>query len=219
MRLNKDAFSDDNSNTVGIEFVTKTMTVDEEEVKAQIWDTAGQERFSSMMGTYYRKAKGALLLFSVTDRQSFEDAEGWYQQIMELGEEGTMVLLVGNKCDVDGSARVVSAEDAKAFAASHKMQYIETSAKSGHNVARAFQTTVERKNSPRRVLWGGVCGSVPERLHVHLRVHPNSSCATFCRRRLSAPHPPVIVHRQMSTDSRRTRRRHPRVHLGGSCLG
>jgi small GTP-binding protein len=92
---------------VGIEFVTKTMTVDEEEIKAQIWDTAGQERFSSMMGTYYRKAKGALLLFSVSDAQSFVDAKGWLQQIQELGEEGTMVLLVGNKSDVESPTREV----------------------------------------------------------------------------------------------------------------
>jgi GTPase SAR1 family protein len=98
-----------------------------------------------MMGTYYRKAKGALLLFSVTDRQSFIDAEGWLQQIQELGEEGTMVLLVGNKCDVGASARTVSADDGRAFAAKHGMIYIETSAKSGHNVGRAFQTIVERK--------------------------------------------------------------------------
>jgi small GTP-binding protein len=142
-RLNKDAFSEENSNTVGIEFVTKTMEVDGEDVKAQIWDTAGQERYSSMMGTYYRKAKGALLLFSVTDRQSFIDADGWLTQIRELGEEGTMVLLVGNKCDVDPSTREVSADDARAFAASRDLVYIETSAKSGHNVGRAFQTIVE----------------------------------------------------------------------------
>jgi len=83
------------------------MTVDGEEIKAQIWDTAGQERFSSMMGTYYRKAKGALLLFSVSDKQSFVDAAGWLQQIQELGEEGTMVLLVGNKCDMESTAREV----------------------------------------------------------------------------------------------------------------
>jgi Ras-related protein Rab-11A len=142
-RLNKDAFSEENSNTVGIEFVTKTMTVDGEDVKAQIWDTAGQERFSSMMGTYYRKAKGALLLFSITDRQSFIDADGWFKQIMELGEEGVMVLLVGNKSDVDESDREVSNEEARAYAEENDMLYIETSAKTGENVGRAFQTCVE----------------------------------------------------------------------------
>ena len=64
-----------------VEFVTKTMTVDDEQVKAQIWDTAGQERYSSMMGTYYRKAKGALLLFSVADRASYDDVDGWRDQV------------------------------------------------------------------------------------------------------------------------------------------
>jgi Ras-related protein Rab-11A/Ras-related protein Rab-11B len=145
-RLNKDAFSVENSNTVGIEFVTKTMSVDEEEVKAQIWDTAGQERFSSMMGTYYRKAKGALLLFSITDKQSFVDADAWHKQILELGDEGTVVLLVGNKCDVEPSTRAVSAEDARAYAASRDMMYIETSAKTGHNVGSAFQSVVESES-------------------------------------------------------------------------
>lgn len=155
-RLNKDAFSEENSNTVGIEFVTKTMTVDNEDVKAQIWDTAGQERFSSMMGTYYRKAKGALLLFSITDHQSFIDANEWYKQIMELGEEGVMVLLVGNKCDVDESEREVSTEEARAYAEEHDMIYIETSAKTGDNVGRAFQTCVERKLT---LFYGYLCAS------------------------------------------------------------
>ncbi len=79
-----------------------------------------------MMGTYYRKSKGCLLLFSVSDRVSFQDAVGWHQQVLELGEEGTMTLLVGNKCDVDANRREVSADDARAFAEKNDMLYIET---------------------------------------------------------------------------------------------
>jgi GTPase SAR1 family protein len=105
-----------------------------------------------MMGTYYRKAKGALLLFSLSDKQSFVDAEAWRQQILELGEEGTMVLLVGNKCDMSDANRQVSAEDARAFAEKHDMMYIETSAKTGQNVGRAFQTIVEHVHRKQKTL-------------------------------------------------------------------
>ena len=152
LRLNKDDFSDENSNTVGIEFVTKTMDIGEESVKAQIWDTAGQERFSSMMGTYYRKAKGALLLFSVTDEQSFEDAEGWRQQLSELGDDDCVVMLVANKVDVAEEDRKVRADDAKAFATEQGMTYMETSAKTGHNVGVAFQMMVEEVHRKQKAL-------------------------------------------------------------------
>uniref|UniRef100_A0A7S2RFG9 Uncharacterized protein n=1 Tax=Rhizochromulina marina TaxID=1034831 RepID=A0A7S2RFG9_9STRA len=152
-RLNDDSFSPDNSNTVGIEFVTKTMTVDGEAVKAQIWDTAGQERFSTMMGTYYRKAKGALLLFSVTDRESFVDAEAWRQQVTELAEPDIEVLLVGNKVDVQES-RKVSPEEAQTMADKYGMHYLETSAKTGKNVGRAFQIIVERVHRKQKASGG-----------------------------------------------------------------
>jgi len=167
-RLNDDSFSPDNSNTVGIEFVTKTMTVDGEAVKAQIWDTAGQERFSTMMGTYYRKAKGALLLFSVTDRESFVDAEAWRQQVTELAEPDIEVLLVGNKVDVQES-RKVSPEEAQTMADKYGMHYLETSAKTGKNVGRAFQIIVERALS----VWGAVGEAVitPHRTSARLGVH------------------------------------------------
>ena len=144
LRLNTGKFSDENSNTIGIEFVTKTMTIGEESVKAQIWDTAGQERFSSMMGTYYRKAKGALLVFSLTDEQSYVDAtEGWRKQINELGDDDALVMLVANKMDVPEADRKVRAEDAKAFAEQYDMIYVETSAKTGENVSESFQVLTE----------------------------------------------------------------------------
>ena len=81
LRLNTGKFSDENSNTIGIEFVTKTMTIGEESVKAQIWDTAGQERFKTITTAYYRGAMGILLAYDVTNRQTFENVKNWMRQI------------------------------------------------------------------------------------------------------------------------------------------
>ncbi|KAJ0409277.1 hypothetical protein P43SY_006774 [Pythium insidiosum] len=141
-RLNKGEFSDDFTSTVGVEFLTHIMNVDGMDVKAQIWDTAGQERFHAMMATYYRKAVGALLIFDVTDRLSFLGVEKWLEQLLNVAEPGLHAVLVGNKCDITGSKRVVTSEEAQQFASAHHMSYVETSAKSGQNVESAFHSLI-----------------------------------------------------------------------------
>lgn len=137
-RLNKGEFSEEFASTIGVEFLTHVTKVDADEVKAQIWDTAGQERFHAMMSTYYRKAVGALLIFDVCDRQSLLGVEKWLDQLLNVAEPGLHAVLVGNKCDMTAPQRVVTSEEAQAYAAEHHMSYIETSAKTGMNVEDAF---------------------------------------------------------------------------------
>ncbi|KDO22913.1 hypothetical protein SPRG_11757 [Saprolegnia parasitica CBS 223.65] len=149
-RLNKGEFSTDFASTIGVEFLTHVMEIDGVNVKAQIWDTAGQERFHAMMGTYYRKAVGALLVFDVSDLVSFEGVQRWLDQLLQVAEPGLAAVLVGNKADVEPSKRLVSTAEAQKFATAHHMNYIETSAKTGANVERAFRdllTTVHRTQS------------------------------------------------------------------------
>ncbi|OQR92115.1 Rab11 family GTPase [Achlya hypogyna] len=149
-RLNKGEFSTDFASTIGVEFLTHVMEIDGTSVKAQIWDTAGQERFHAMMGTYYRKAVGALLVFDVSDQVSFEGIQRWLDQLLQARCGVPVSSSLGNKADVDPAKRAVSTAEAQKFATSHHMNYIETSAKTGANVDRAFRdllTTVHRTQS------------------------------------------------------------------------
>lgn len=111
------------------------MYVEGTKIKAQIWDTAGQERFSQMMGTYYRKAKAAVLVYDVSDKSSFKAVESWRQELETHGESDTTLLLVGNKSDLKSA---VTAKKARKYAHQHNMIFVEVSAKTGKNVAAAF---------------------------------------------------------------------------------
>ncbi|KAG7392015.1 hypothetical protein PHYPSEUDO_002724 [Phytophthora pseudosyringae] len=141
-RLHKGEFNEEFTSTIGVEFLTHAVKVDNIDVKAQIWDTAGQERFHAMMSTYYRKAAGALLVFDVGNRASLVDVERWLDQLLNVAEPGLHATLVGNKCDLPADKRAVTADEARQFAAEHHMAYIETSAKTGQNVNEAFRDIV-----------------------------------------------------------------------------
>ncbi|ETI36669.1 hypothetical protein F441_17127 [Phytophthora nicotianae CJ01A1] len=141
-RLHKGDFNEEFTSTIGVEFLTHAVKVDNVDVKAQIWDTAGQERFHAMMSTYYRKAAGALLVFDVGNRTSLLDVEKWLDQLLNVAEPGLHATLIGNKCDLPVDKRAVTAEEARQFAAEHHMAYIETSAKTGQNVSEAFRDII-----------------------------------------------------------------------------
>ncbi len=113
-------------------------------VKAQIWDTAGQERFARvLLPTYFRKAKGVILVYDVTNAKSFESlGERWMTQLNDhANSEELAKLLVGNKCDLEDS-REVTREKAEMFCAEFGMEHLETSAKSGENVLKAFERLI-----------------------------------------------------------------------------
>lgn len=134
----------DISATMGIEFDTQMLDTPSGKVKAQIWDTAGQERFARvLLPTYFRKAKGVILVYDITNMKSFESlAERWMAQLQDhASSEDLAKLLVGNKSDLEAS-REVSSDKAKQFCDEYGMQHLETSAKSGDNVLVAFETLV-----------------------------------------------------------------------------
>ena len=123
--------------TVGIDFKFKNITVDGERVKVHVWDTAGQERFRTLTATYYRKAQGVLLVYDVTNRESFNNVRNWMSQITINAEVGISVDLVANKLDLV-EKRVVSFEEGEALAKEFKTSFMEVSAWSGQNVNESF---------------------------------------------------------------------------------
>jgi len=141
----------DISATMGIEFDTQMLDTPHGKVKAQIWDTAGQERFARvLLPTYFRKAKGVILVYDVTSSKSFESlGERWMAQLNDHANSDELAkLLVGNKCDLEDS-REVTREKAEMFCAEFGMEHLETSAKSGVNVLKSFErliTIVHEKN-------------------------------------------------------------------------
>ena len=107
-------------------------------VKLQIWDTAGQERFKNITASYYRGGNGVLVVYDITDRDSFENLNSWLIEIEKNANKNVFKLLIGNKCDLE-EKRKVTFQEGKDFATSNGMQFIETSAKADTKVKEAFE--------------------------------------------------------------------------------
>ncbi|XP_051912520.1 uncharacterized protein LOC127594795 [Hippocampus zosterae] len=114
--------------TIGVEFGAKMVKVDGKDIKLQIWDTAGQENFRSITRSYYRSAIGALLVFDITRRETFNHLKNWLEEVNQNGNPYMTILLVGNKTDLESQRKVGTAE-AQEFAEANNLQYIEVSAK------------------------------------------------------------------------------------------
>lgn len=134
----------DISATMGIEFDTQMLDTEHGKVKAQIWDTAGQERFARvLLPTYFRKAKGVILVYDITNAKSFESLnDRWMTQLNDHASSDDLAkLLVGNKCDLEAS-REVSRVKAEEFCSEYGMEMLETSAMNGQNVLKAFEKLI-----------------------------------------------------------------------------
>jgi len=141
-RYTTNTFREEARTTIGVEFGHKTIKLDEKIIKAQIWDTAGQDRFKALTRGYYRGAVGGLLVYSVTDRISFEHLEKWLEELTNHADPGILVMLVGNKADLQND-RKVTTQEGKDFAQKNGLSFIETSAKTGSNTDKAFEKTVQ----------------------------------------------------------------------------
>ncbi len=141
--------------TIGVDFKVKTLDIEDKKLKMQIWDTAGQERFRNVVSTYFRGSNGILLLYDITNRDSFKDLESWLIEIEKNSDENVLKILIGNKNDLE-EERVISYDEGKAFAERNNMKFIETSAKLDTNVSEAFETLgklmVEIKSVPKPLL-------------------------------------------------------------------
>ncbi|KNA10510.1 hypothetical protein SOVF_143890 [Spinacia oleracea] len=140
-RFARNEFSVDSKATIGVEFQTKTLVIDQKIVKAQIWDTAGQERYRAVTSAYYRGAVGAMLVYDMTKRQSFDHIARWLDELRGHADKNIVIMLIGNKCDL-ASLRAVPVEDAKEFAERENLFFMETSALDSTNVETAFLTVL-----------------------------------------------------------------------------
>ncbi|KAL9546702.1 Ras-related protein Rab6 [Mucor bainieri] len=124
--------------TIGIDFLSKTMYLEDRTVRLQLWDTAGQERFRSLIPSYIRDSSVAVVVYDITSRTSFQNTSKWIEDVRaERGSE-VIIVLVGNKTDLNDK-REVTLEEGEKRASDCNIMFIETSAKAGHNVKTLFR--------------------------------------------------------------------------------
>ena len=139
LRFVDDIWNDNFVQTIGVDFKIKTFEIDEKKIKMQIWDTAGQERFKNIISSYYRGAHGILLIYDVTDKDSFRNLANWLIEIEKNANKNVLKVVIGNKTDLE-NRRVITYNQGKEFADTYGLKFLETSAKKNLNVNEAFET-------------------------------------------------------------------------------
>mmetsp|Transcript_6622 Transcript_6622/g.9175 ORF Transcript_6622/g.9175 Transcript_6622/m.9175 type:complete len:212 (-) Transcript_6622:923-1558(-) len=136
-RFIDDKFKKESTHTIGVEFGSKIVEVGGQQIKLQIWDTAGQERFRSVTRSYYRGAAGAVLVYDITSRESYNHVSSWLNDARALANADLSIVLVGNKIDLT-SEREVTFLEASRFAQENDLMFLETSALTGEGVSEVF---------------------------------------------------------------------------------
>ncbi|XP_028327655.1 ras-related protein Rab-25-like [Gouania willdenowi] len=136
-RFTKNEFNHDSRTTIGVEFSTRTVQLGGFTAKAQIWDTAGLERYRAITSAYYRGAVGALMVYDITKHPTYDGVERWLKELYEHAESNIVIMLVGNKSDLE-SERSVPTEEARRYAENRGLLFLETSALQSTNVEAAF---------------------------------------------------------------------------------
>ena len=139
LRYTKHEFNVDMRSTIGVEFALKYLKIDNFQLKVQIWDTAGMERYRSITSAYYKGAKGVIIVYDICREKSFENVDKWIEDFKSKADEDAVILLIGNKNDLDDK-REVNKEEAELKAQKNKFAFMETSAKDNNNVDKAFET-------------------------------------------------------------------------------
>jgi Ras-related protein Rab-5C len=138
-------FEINTASTIGASFQAQTVVLDEFTlIKFDIWDTAGQERYNSLAPMYYREAAAAVVVFDLTSLASFAKAKAWIDELKQQAKKEVQIGLAANKLDLAGQHRQVATEEAEHFANQHGLVYLETSAKTGHNVNQLFHLLATR---------------------------------------------------------------------------
>ena len=143
LRYLKNKFDQNSKATVGVEFGSKNITIDNSIVKAQVWDTAGQERYRSITSAYYKGSHGALVVYDVTKIESFNNVDKWISDLRNNTDEKLVIMLIGNKIDLD-KERTVKTEEGQEKSNENELAYIETSALDSRNVEKAFESIVTK---------------------------------------------------------------------------
>ena len=142
-RYIKHTFEESYKCTIGVDFLMKSIVINGQTVKLQLWDTAGQEKYKSMASSYYRGANVALIVFDITNHESFDALPLWIENFFKNGPEQKNIILIGNKNDLT-DLRQVTQKEAEAFSETNNMMYFETSAKEGDNIEYIFNYAAEK---------------------------------------------------------------------------
>jgi Ras-related protein Rab-1A len=139
LRFAEDMFSDNYISTIGVDFKIRKIELEGKSIKLQIWDTAGQERFRTITKSYYRGSNGIIVVYDITDRESFDQVQHWMSEIDAHASADVCRLLVGNKADLK-DRRAVKTDEGAALARQYGIPFLETSAKDASNVENMFMT-------------------------------------------------------------------------------
>lgn len=137
-RFMYDAFDNNYQATIGIDFLSKTMYLEDRTVRLQLWDTAGQERFRSLIPSYIRDSTVAVVVYDITNSNSFNQTSKWIDDVRTERGNDVIIMLVGNKTDLQDK-RQVTVEEGEKKAKELDVMFTETSAKSGYNVKHLFR--------------------------------------------------------------------------------
>ncbi|BAS82720.1 ras-related protein RABH1e isoform X1 [Oryza sativa Japonica Group] len=137
-RFMYDKFDATYQATIGIDFLSKTMYLEDRTVRLQLWDTAGQERFRSLIPSYIRDSSVAVIVYDVTGKQSFLSISKWIEEVNTQRGGDVIIVLVGNKTDLVDK-RQISTDEGEAKAQEHGAMFMETSAKAGFNIKPLFR--------------------------------------------------------------------------------
>ena len=141
LRYTQNEFNQEYQSTIGVEFGAKNIKINNKIYRIQIWDTAGQENFRSITRAYYKNSVCALVVYDITKRESFENVQSWIQDCRNQSPKTIIMILVGNKNDLENE-KDVSFDEGEQFAKNNNMMFYETSAKTGKNVNEIFENTV-----------------------------------------------------------------------------
>ncbi|KAI3667704.1 hypothetical protein L6452_42773 [Arctium lappa] len=140
-RFTRNEFCLESKSTIGVEFATRTLEVDGKTIKAQIWDTAGQERYRAITSAYYRGAVGALLVYDITKRPTFDNLQRWLCELREHADSNIVLMMAGNKSDLN-HLRAVSEQDGRSLAEKEGLSFLETSALESYNIEESFKSVL-----------------------------------------------------------------------------
>jgi Ras-related protein Rab-1A len=142
IKYTEGTFSETPLATIGVDFQVKKVNIQGKQIEVQIWDSAGQEKYRSISKQYYNRAQGILLVYDITNRDTFSAMKHWIKDIENQVQTNPQIVLIGNKLDLPG--RTVDEDEAIEFAKTHKLELFETSAKTGEGIDKAMNVLIQK---------------------------------------------------------------------------
>ena len=134
-------FTENSNATLGVEMYSKELQINQDKITAQIWDTAGQEKYASLTSSYYKSAKGAFVIYDITEKSSLNKAEKFVQDLRNESDKNIFIILVGNKKDLE-EGRKITKEEGKNVAQKLNLGFAEVSAKTGEGIGDVFKNMI-----------------------------------------------------------------------------